>query len=498
MKLNGKRIIYSLGIITLLFSCTQRQTSILTQIESLQNVGEFEQAESLISKYLEENPNADNSLRHSLFFEIERGKRIINDYRLTREELAGSLSKKLVDFSDEEFKQWISEGRFDMLNVNGNERFANPSVSNLFFRYPELKKRIRNYDPTSKQAQLTYAQAQQLKMMHQSYPDPVKLPRNCYVRQMIEVKKDRIPGGENVSCWLPYPSIFQTQGNVQYISSTFPPLWIADPTSTIRSVYFESELTEGEPLKFEIEYYYTAYAYYQEIDPQKVDYFSGNEAEYEIYTRETQPHEAFTSEMRQLTKEIVGSEQNPYLKGKKIYDWIADNIKYSYAREYSTLRNISDYCLNNRYGDCGQQAILFITLSRIAGVPARWQSGFMTFPEDEAMHDWVEIYIKPYGWLPVDPYMGIFFTSMTADLTAEQRREMREFYYGNIDNYRLVPNKGHNQLLYPPKEHFRSETVDFQRGEVEWAGGNLYFTDWRWGIWVKEIQMSDRSAASIK
>ena len=32
--------------------------------------------------------------------------------------------------------------------------------------------------------------------------------------------------------------------------------------------------------------------------------------------------------------------------------------------------------------------------------------------------------------------------------------------------------------LVPEKKYPRSETVDFQRGEVEWEGGNLYFPQW--------------------
>ena len=38
--------------------------------------------------------------------------------------------------------------------------------------------------------------------------------------------------------------------------------------------------------------------------------------------------------------------------------------------------------------------------------------------------------------------------------------------------------------LYPAKRFPRSETVDFQRGEVEWKGGNLYFDKWSWNIKV--------------
>ena len=58
------------------------------------------------------------------------------------------------------------------------------------------------------------------------------------------------------------------------------------------------------------------------------------------------------------------------------------------------------------YGDCGQEAMLFITLCRLNGVPARWQSGWNTFSRDKSNHDWTEIYLAPYGWMPADPYMG--------------------------------------------------------------------------------------------
>ena len=88
----------------------------------------------------------------------------------------------------------------------------------------------------------------------------------------------------------------------------------------------------------------------------------------------------FTPELRKLSQQIVGDETNPCLKAKKCYDWIADHIKYSYAIEYSTIRNISDYCRSKGYGDCGQEALLFISLCRLNGVPARWQSGWNTFP----------------------------------------------------------------------------------------------------------------------
>ena len=481
-------VVIGLGLIF----CNHPQEKIFAEIATLQDRGEFRQAEELIRGFLQSRPDLKGDTRRSLEFEIERGKRIVHDYRLTEEKLYNSLNQRMIDLTRAEFDRWQNERRFDRLMIDGEKRFVNPSASNLFFRYPGLNQRRRKYDPVSTTARFCLEQAKQLKIMSSNYPDAVMLPRKCLVEQKIMIPKDKIPAGEKVFCWMPYPSVFEIQGEVQFVNSSHPPVWLAPPASPIRAVYFETT-ADGNDLSVVLSYYYTAYAFYRVIDPDKVVPYSGREPEFLTYTREEYPHEVFSDRMKQLVTSIVGSETNPYLKGKKIYNWIADSIQYSYAREYSTLRNISAYCLDKRYGDCGQQGLLFITLCRIAGIPTRWQSGFMVYPGDEGMHDWAEIYIKPYGWLPVDPYMGIFFTSMTADLTPEERMEMRNFYYGNMDHYRLVANKGHNLELYPPKKFFRSETVDFQRGEVEWNGGNLYFSDWDWSISLTEINTQQAS-----
>jgi hypothetical protein len=482
------RVFVILLALILLVSCTKKEDDIFNEIIDLHQQGHFNTADSLISHYLAQNPDLDQSTVSNLKFEIERGKRIINDYLLTEDKFTSLLENRIEGFSLDEFRKWEDEGRFDILWVNGQKRYANPSVSNLFFRYPELRIRMKNRNTRSPNARQTLVLAKKLEQDFDDYPVAVLLPRKSKVKQTLKVKEGTIPPNEKVRCWLPYPSRFQTQDGIRFIQSNFNPKWVDYADSPIRSVYFEEMMPETGPLEFTIEYEYTAYAYYRKIDVSKVLAFDGREPEFQQYTREESPHILFTSKMKNVTEQIIGDEQNPYLKAKRIYEWIADSIKYSYAREYSTLRNISEYCYDNRYGDCGQEAILFITLCRIAGVPARWQSGFFTFPNDEGMHDWSEIFIKPYGWIPVDTYMGILFTSITEDLTAPERKQMREFYFGNIDHFRLVANKGHNLKLYPPKQHFRSETVDFQRGEVEWRGGNLYFPDWRWSLTVTEIK----------
>lgn len=55
---------------------------------------------------------------------------------------------------------------------------------------------------------------------------------------------------------------------------------------------------------------------------------------------------------------------------------------------------------------------------------------------------------------------------------------MKNFYLTGIDSYRLIVNEDFSQDLFPVKIWPRSEPIDFQRGELEWKGGNIYFSDW--------------------
>ena len=62
-----------------------------------------------------------------------------------------------------------------------------------------------------------------------------------------------------------------------------------------------------------------------------------------------------------------------------------------------------------------------------------------------------------------------------------------ESYFGGMDSYRMTVNCDYGRALVPEKKYPRSETVDFQRGEVEWEGGNLYFPYWDYDLDVEYL-----------
>src|SRR5574341_659019 len=81
------------------------------------------------------------------------------------------------------------------------------------------------------------------------------------------------------------------------------------------------------------------------------------------------------------------------------------------------------------------------------------------------------LHLAPYGWVPMD---------VTTGRMRDGDPAIQKFYLGSLDAYRIAFNDDYSQPLFPAKQHFRSETVDSQRGEVEWRGGNLYFDRWKY------------------
>lgn len=172
-------------------------------------------------------------------------------------------------------------------------------------------------------------------------------------------------------------------------------------------------------------------------------------------------------------RQVVGDETNPLIKARLIFDDVARNIRYCAEEEYSTISGFTEKALRTGRGDCGVQSMLFITMCRAAGIPARWQSGFETQPQNWNLHDWAEFYVEPWGWLPADVSYGY---------RKSEDFRVRDFYFGHQDAYRLIVNMDYGFPLHPAKQSLRSEPADFQRGEVELDGRNLYFDEWDWNL----------------
>ncbi len=459
----------------LLYFMTSR---IPRHITRLYRRGEFSKAIVLLRRLLASNGRLNDEYKTRILYEIERLKRIRLDFRYTRSDALKMLSEEIRDFKPSEFDEWMRRGCIDYRVIDGEILFFERFIDNLFKLCPDLReRRVKPEDARRREArEKLFKHIEAVSTGSDGY----KMPVRNRIKMTIKVKPNVVPEGEVIRCWIPFPRICPLQPEVKLLS-TDPASYILAPEDHLqRTIYMERESRSGEPTTFTVEYEYTVRAFYRRINPDEVEEYDEGSDVYRRYTAEKPPHISFTRRLEELAWKIVDGERNPYLKALKIMKWIIGNVRYAFAFEYSTYENISEYVAEHKRGDCGMQALLFITLCRIVGVPARWQSGWYAHPDRPSLHDWAQFYVEPYGWLYADPS---FANSIT-----KERGKLGLFYFGNIDHYRLVFNNDISIQFYPEKKFFRSEPVDSQRGELEWRGGNLYYDKWKYKLELVRVK----------
>jgi len=479
------RVVFVSLLIAPATSCLTAK-NVVEQAVVFEEQGQFREAAGVFTNALAKT-NLSAAQRKQLEFELDRLERIRKDFTLTKDALFSQVQALVKDVTPEEFNRWIAEGRFDSREIDGERRFMRSSARNLFYLYPELDSRRvkpKNSGPHEKAMLDTCRSIQRAALAEKK---PYVLPNRFRATMTVTAKPNAAPDGEIIRAWLPIPRHYPYQKDFELRSATPRTKEINPRNSPIRAAYLEQRARDCKPTLFKIKYDYTTFGVRFNVKPDKVRPCNSKDPALAPFLRET-THVEFTPGIRALSAQIVGAETNAFRKAKKCFDWIADQIKYSYAIEYSTIRNISEYCRTRRYGDCGQEALLFITLCRLNGIPARWQSGWSIFPGDEDIHDWTEIYLAPYGWMPVDPYMGIWAIQISRTFSSAEKREVRDFYFGGLDQWRMIANSDHCQPLSPPKHSLRSDNVDFQRGELEWDEHNIYFDKFSYEFTVKEIR----------
>ncbi|TCV93902.1 transglutaminase superfamily protein [Luteibacter rhizovicinus] len=445
------------------------------QVVGLIDAGHFREAEADIAKALSA-PGVSAQKNDELLFQRERMRRILIDFTLDADAVKTRLRKQIPDLTDAEFARWDAAGLLEKQVIDGRTLYFKRSPGNLFRVSPEALARRKVQTPFDD------GPNELLNDHHRAVRDAALasgknsvLPRRVRVTQTVTVNADAVPAGETIRAWIPYPrAIAGQQEDVRLIRSEPVKADIAPEATLQRTAYLEQPARSGKPTTFAVTYEVTLYARYQAIDAKKV-VRAPMTPELAPYVAERAPHIVFTDAMRKFSRDAVGNETNPYLVAQKLFAAV-DRIPWAGAREYSTLSNIGDYTLHAGHGDCGEQTLLLMTLLRMNGIPARWQSGWI-FSDGKYnnIHDWGQVYLAPYGWVPMDVTFGRLHPGPHAK---PGDAALEWFYLGGLDAYRIAFNDDYSQPLVPAKRFFRSETVDSQRGEVEWKGGNLYFDQW--------------------
>lgn len=471
--------LFFLSLLILLPDCNPETdcNKLADKIELQFNAGIFNTLKGLTDSLKKHCPEELSLIRKSDSL-LEISGRIGIDFSITGEQVREKLINYKIEVNDNNFAGWEKKNWLECRVINGEKRYFSRTVSNLMLLNLFYENRAKREEAERNDKNLIFRKDHTAKVIQESNNNtkPV-VPADMVITYTITVKPDMVPDGETIRCWLPFPKGDQIrQQNVNFISSSQEHFIIAPDSCIHRSVYMEEKSRKGEPTVFSTSFSYRSFAQYFNLSGIKILPYNKDGELYKKYTSEQLPQICFTEGVRKLADSITVAEDSPSEVVRKIYKWFKGNIPWTGALEYSIMPNIPEYVRMNRRGDCGMQTFLFMSMLRYKGIPVRWQSGWMVPPGGENLHDWCEVYYEGAGWVPVD---------VSYDLQLSEDVSVKEFYMSGIDSYRLIVNDGVAGQLFPQKKFIRSEPFDFQRGEVEWSGGNLYFDKWDYDIDIK-------------
>jgi len=452
------------------------QDSVVLHALELMTLGKFGEADILLAANT--NQASPEALRaRTEARDILQRTRI--EYSLDANGLVAKVKKVIPNATAEDVDRWAKESGARYRMIDGKKLFFRREPQNIFIFSKEAEE--RRAAAGNAPAESTWKLSDHLKAIVDEAERTGNVevqPVHYRVTHTLTINSNATPlkAGALVRAWLPYAQEYRQQRDVKIISATPPPKLIASSATegnpvgggAQRSVYFEERIVDPtHPIEFKLVFEYVSSAYCPKLDEAGVQPLPAdwNGA----YLGERLPHLAFTPAIRKQVADIVDRETNSLAKVRKIFRWVSANIPWNAEDEYCIIPSLALKGFNARRGDCGVQNSVFVTMCRVAGVPARWQSGFETKPGQWGMHDWAEIYIAPWGWLPADASYGV---------QKSNDPRIADFYCGHQDSYRLIVNRDWGRELSPPKSSLRSEPADFQRGEVEVDGQNLYFDQW--------------------
>lgn len=428
--------------------------------------GSFERMKRVIKAKLAKN--IPLALKKRLMHELEIIRRMPNEYPLTYKEALKICHDNFIDFKDEELEQLQDQNAVEWIFIEGKPCFRSDFFDNIIKTRNDYVKRLKDQGKIeSREANFTL-----LNDAISEIKEKGKLAYHFHLKTGMKIKT--IDSNKKIKVHLPLPLENCQINNFKLLKTVPKYKYLNSGDHPQRTIYFEDNIDDTK--EFYVEYEYDNIMEYQELDFNKV---LNNQPKF--YLHEQAPHIVFTPYLKSLAKEIIKDETNNLIKAKLIYEYITTHITYSFVRNYYTIPNIPEYAALGGKGDCGVQVLLFITLCRYVGIPARWQAGLYVTPYDIGNHDWARFYVAPYGWLYADCSFG-------GSAYRNGDKERWQYYFGHLDPFRMPANSDYQFDLYPTKNFIRQDPYDNQTGEAEYEDRGLYLNDYDLHLEVMEIK----------
>jgi hypothetical protein len=177
----------------------------------------------------------------------------------------------------------------------------------------------------------------------------------------------------------------------------------------------------------------SAYEVEAKISPARVVDYDTSTRLYERFTAPDILTPSDNADIVRTARAVTGNEKNPFIKALAVYNSVVAALTFD-PQQVDPVQ-----ALKIRKGDASTYALLFTSLARAAGIPARPVSGYVVAGEGRAVrHMWAEFYLEQLGWVPVDPALadGLRIGDLPRSLNPPV------YYFGNMDSSHIIFSRG--------------------------------------------------------
>ncbi|MBK5196573.1 MAG: transglutaminase domain-containing protein, partial [Proteiniphilum sp.] len=368
-------------IVCVLTACSgNREQSPGEQIAIETDAGNFTRASQIIDSLLSYQKMSDER-KEELLFTKDSLHRVMLDFNRSREEIISWIVEHhQFTPTEEQLNRWEISKTLEYRMIDGVKRYFRNAAANLFRVDAEARKLSQTPPATTENGTQKILESHLTQLIPTNTKGKYLLPKvPMQIKYILTLEPGVAEEGETIHAWLPYPRQgLRRQTDVQFIGASQEKYTFSEDKTGHSSIYMEQKARKDEPAVFSVEYAFSSQGEWFDLSQLDIQPYQTQTEEYREYTSERIPHIRFSKRIRTLTDSITKDAETPVENLQAIYRYIAANYPWASALEYSTIADIPAYVIENGKGDCGQVTLLLITMLRYKGIPARWQSGWMT------------------------------------------------------------------------------------------------------------------------
>lgn len=445
-------------------------------VQQMKERGNLEEAEAYLPHLLETGECLPAE-RQRFRAELEILRRLPAEYPYTRAEALELVRRYVPNFSEADFDSLLMNGKIFWRYLDGEARFFGRFFDSLcktdsFFAEAAEK---RGHRIPGSDRRLLEESAEKMRAQGE-------LSVRITVRAELELEGAVFREGALVRAYLPLPRVTEEQSDIT-LEEMSAGGQLGAESAAQRVVFWEERLGENHP--FIVSYRFLHTERYRDVYGLAERMQAEGRAEKQSengttkYSAEKRAESGYDSALfppsaylRNLAAALTAGVTEPLVKAKCFYDFITKKVRYSFMPSYFCLDRMAERCAVDRVGDCGIQALLFLSLCEAVGIPARWESGLKTEPKFIGAHDWVRFYTPSFGWRAADLSYG-----GSAWKRGDER--LHRFYFGNVDPWRMAANARILGETGFPESEFRADPYDNQVGEMALDGRGLRYEEFR-------------------